>query len=171
MLDLIDGRYADAVARLSALARTGTGRGQVLVQVMATPYLVEAAAHDGGRPAAASPCSTTGPAARRARRGGRSQRAAGRCSPARRPEAEREFHAALRLHPADTDRFERARTELLFGRELAPPAPAPGRPGAPAPGPGGVHAARRHRVGRPCGEELRAAGSRSGRCGTARSSC
>ncbi|WP_435233464.1 LuxR C-terminal-related transcriptional regulator [Micromonospora aurantiaca (nom. illeg.)] len=119
VLDLIDGRYADAVARLSALARTRTGRGQVLVQVMATPYLVEAAAHDGGRPAAALAvfdhwASSTASPSRRA--------LAARCrallAPRGGPEAEREFHAALRLHPADTDRFERARTELLFGREL-----------------------------------------------------
>ncbi|MFD6609719.1 LuxR C-terminal-related transcriptional regulator [Micromonospora chalcea] len=119
VLDLIDGRYADAVARLSTLARTGTGRGQVLVQVMATPYLVEAAAHDGGRPAAALAvfdhwASSTASPSRRA--------LAARCrallAPRGGPEAEREFHTALRLHPADTDRFERARTELLFGREL-----------------------------------------------------
>ncbi|MET8195616.1 LuxR family transcriptional regulator [Micromonospora sp. NPDC005222] len=119
VLDLIDGRYADAAARLSELARTGTGRGQVLVQVMATPYLVEAAAHDGGRPAAALAvfdhwASSTASPSRRA--------LAARCrallAPRGGPEAEREFHAALRLHPADTDRFERARTELLFGREL-----------------------------------------------------
>ncbi|MBQ0897168.1 helix-turn-helix transcriptional regulator, partial [Micromonospora sp. U56] len=33
-------------------------------------------------------------------------------------EAEREFRAALRLHPTDAGAFERARTELLLGREL-----------------------------------------------------
>ncbi|GAA3754623.1 LuxR family transcriptional regulator [Micromonospora maritima] len=119
VLDLVDGRYADAVARLTALAGARTGRGQVLVQVMATPYLVEAAAHDGGRPGAALAvfdhwASSTASPSRRA--------LAARCrallAPRGGPEAEREFRAALRLHPADTDRFERARTELLFGREL-----------------------------------------------------
>ncbi|MEV0003671.1 LuxR C-terminal-related transcriptional regulator [Micromonospora sp. NPDC050980] len=119
VLDLIDARYADAVARLSALGSTGTGRGQVLVQVMATPYLVEAAAQDGGRPSAALAvfdhwASSTVSPSRRA--------LAARCrallAPRGGAEAEREFRAALRLHPADTDRFERARTELLFGREL-----------------------------------------------------
>src|SRR6185312_5664272 len=52
VLDLVDGRHAEAAARLASLARLGTGRGQVLVQVMATPYLVEAAAHLPHRPAA-----------------------------------------------------------------------------------------------------------------------
>ncbi|MCZ7437041.1 LuxR family transcriptional regulator [Micromonospora sp. WMMC241] len=119
VLDLVDGRHADAAARLAALARVGTGRGQVLVQVMATPYLVEAAAHDGGRPTAALAvfdhwASSTVSTSRRA--------LAARCrallAPRGGAEAEREFRTALRLHPADTDRFERARTELLFGCEL-----------------------------------------------------
>ena len=52
VLDLVDGRHAEAADRLASLARLGTGRGQVLVQVMATPYLVEAAAHLAHRPAA-----------------------------------------------------------------------------------------------------------------------
>lgn len=52
VLDLVDGRHAEAADRLASLARIGTGRGQVLVQVMATPYLVEAAAHLAHRPAA-----------------------------------------------------------------------------------------------------------------------
>lgn len=119
VLDLVDGRHADAATRLASLARTGTGRGQVLVQVMATPYLVEAAAHDGRRPAAALAvfdrwASSTASPSRRAL----SARCHALLAPRGSAEAEREFRTALRLHPTDTDRFERARTELLFGREL-----------------------------------------------------
>lgn len=119
VLDLVDGRHADAAARLASLARTGTSRGQVLVQVMATPYLVEAAAHDGGRPTAALAvfdrwASSTASPSRRAL----SARCHALLAPRGSAEAEREFRTALRLHPTDTDRFERARTELLFGREL-----------------------------------------------------
>ncbi|MGY0007370.1 LuxR C-terminal-related transcriptional regulator, partial [Micromonospora sp. I033] len=119
VLDLVDGRHADAATRLASLARSGTGRGQVLVQVMATPYLVEAAAHDGGRPTAALAvfdrwASSTASPSRRAL----SARCHALLAPRGSTEAEREFRTALRLHPTDTDRFERARTELLFGREL-----------------------------------------------------
>ncbi|MEV1328092.1 LuxR family transcriptional regulator [Micromonospora costi] len=120
VLDLTDGRHADAAARLAALARPGTGRGQVLVQVMATPYLVEAAAHLPHRPAAAAAlalfdrwASSTASPSRRAL----SARCHALLAPRGSAEAEERFRAALRLHPADAG-FERARTALLFGREL-----------------------------------------------------
>ncbi|MFC7546823.1 LuxR C-terminal-related transcriptional regulator [Plantactinospora sp. GCM10030261] len=121
VLDLVDGRHADAAARLAALAQPGTGRGQVLVHVMATPYLVEAAAQVGHRPAAHAALTVF------------DRWAAGTASPARRAIAARcrallaprgsveavdAFGTALRLHPATGGAFERARTELLFGREL-----------------------------------------------------
>ncbi|MGK5741075.1 AAA family ATPase [Micromonospora sp. URMC 103] len=120
VLDLTDGRHAAAAARLAALARPGTGRGQVLVQVMATPYLVEAAAHLPHRPAATAAlvvfdrwASSTASPSRRAL----SARCHALLAPRGSAEAEERFRVALRLHPADAG-FERARTALLFGREL-----------------------------------------------------
>ncbi|MCZ7374814.1 AAA family ATPase [Micromonospora sp. WMMC250] len=121
VLDLVDGRHAEAADRLASLARLGTGRGQVLVQVMATPYLVEAAAHLPCRPAATAAlavfdrwASSTASPLRRAL----SARCHALLAPRGGPEAEQEFQRALRLHPTDAGTFERARTELLFGQEL-----------------------------------------------------
>ncbi|MER7456787.1 LuxR family transcriptional regulator [Micromonospora sp. NPDC126480] len=121
VLDLVDGRHADAADRLAALARPGTGRGQVLVQVMATPHLVEAAAQLGHHARARAAlavfdrwASSTASPSRRAL----SARCHALLAPRGSAEAEEHFRAALRLHPADAATFERARTELLFGREL-----------------------------------------------------
>ncbi|MFC5927098.1 helix-turn-helix transcriptional regulator [Micromonospora vulcania] len=122
VLDLVDGRHAEAAARLASLARLGTGRGQVLVQVMATPYLVEAAAADlPHRPVATAAlavfdrwASSTASPLRRALSARCHALLASRGS----GEAEREFETALRLHPTEAGTFERARTELLFGQEL-----------------------------------------------------
>ncbi|MEV4497706.1 AAA family ATPase [Micromonospora arborensis] len=121
VLDLIDGRHAEAADRLASLARLGTGRGQVLVQVMATPYLVEAAAHLAHRPAATAAlavfdrwASSTASPLRRAL----SARCHALLAPRGGAEAERDFQTALRLHPTEAGTFERARTELLFGQEL-----------------------------------------------------
>ncbi|SCG55234.1 helix-turn-helix transcriptional regulator [Micromonospora halophytica] len=121
VLDLVDGRHADSAARLASLARPGTGRGQVLVQVMATPYLVEAAAHLAHHPAASAAlavfdrwASSTASPSRRAL----SARCHALLAPRGSDTAEQGFRTALRLHPADAGTFERARTELLFGLEL-----------------------------------------------------
>lgn len=121
VLDLIDGRQGDAAARLAALARPGTGRGQVLVQVMATPYLVEAATQPAYRPAAVAALTifdrwadSTASPLRRALAARCRALLAARGSDA----AEQGFRTALRLHPEGAGAFERARTELLFGREL-----------------------------------------------------
>ncbi|MEH0974235.1 AAA family ATPase [Micromonospora sp. CPCC 205546] len=121
VLDLVDNRPAAAAARLAALACPGTGRGQVLVLVMATPYLVEAATAVADRPAAAAAlavfdrwASSTASPSRRAL----SARCHGLLAQRGSAEAEREFRTALRLHPTDAGAFERARTELLLGREL-----------------------------------------------------
>ncbi|MGI5520403.1 AAA family ATPase [Micromonospora sp. CA-259024] len=121
VLDLVDGRHAEAADRLASLARLGTGRGQVLVQVMATPYLVEAAAQLAHRPAATAALavfdrwagSTVSPLRRAL-----SARCHALLAPRGGAEAEREFRMALRLHPTEAGAFERARTELLFGQEL-----------------------------------------------------
>ncbi|WP_233196750.1 LuxR family transcriptional regulator [Verrucosispora sp. ts21] len=121
VLDLVDGRYADAADRLATLARPGTGRGQVLVQVMATPHLVEAAAHDGrtarARAALAVFDRWAGSTASPLRRA-LSARCHALLAPRGSAEAEEHFDRALCLHPADAATFERARTELLYGREL-----------------------------------------------------
>ncbi|MGC4807589.1 LuxR C-terminal-related transcriptional regulator [Micromonospora sp. DT233] len=119
VLDLVDGRPDDAADRLAGLARPGTGRGQVIVQVMATPYLVEAAVHPAHRPAALAALAVfdqwadgTASPSRRAL----SARCHALLAPRGSAAAEEAFRTALRLHPAGG--FERARTGLLFGREL-----------------------------------------------------
>ncbi|WP_320064456.1 LuxR family transcriptional regulator [Micromonospora sp. RTGN7] len=121
VLDLADGRQSDAAERLAALARPRTGRGQVIVQVMATPYLVEAAVHQAHRPAAVAAlavfdrwANSTASPSRRAL----SARCHALLAPRGSAEAEEGFRTALRLHPAGGGAFDRARTELLFGREL-----------------------------------------------------
>lgn len=121
VLDLLDGRPEDAAARLAALARPGTGRGQVTVQVMATPYLVEAAAATVHRPAAVAALAvfdrwadSTASPSRRAL----SARCHALLAPRGSVAAEEGFRTALRLHPPGAGAFERARTAFLFGREL-----------------------------------------------------
>ncbi|MEU4569866.1 LuxR family transcriptional regulator [Micromonospora sp. NPDC023956] len=121
VLDLLDGRPEDAAARLAGLARPGTGRGQVTVQVMATPYLVEAAAASTHRPAAVAALAvfdrwahSTASPSRRAL----SARCHALLAPRGSAAAEEGFRAALRWHPPGDGAFERARTEFLFGREL-----------------------------------------------------
>ncbi|GAB7051870.1 LuxR family transcriptional regulator [Catenuloplanes indicus] len=121
VLDLLAGRPQEAVARLAGIADPRTGRGHVLVAVMAAPDLVEAAvlAGDPGAARAALTAfdrwaASTGEPLRRA--------LAARCHAllARRGSAEAEayFREALRLHLAGESEFERARTQLLFGRDL-----------------------------------------------------
>lgn len=125
MLDVAAGRSADAVTRLDALADPATGRGHVVVQVMATPHLVEAAARSADRSDRSTKAATaldifdrwagsTGDPARRA--------LVARCrallAPRGSGEAEEQFREALRLHRAGGVEFEQARTQLLYGREL-----------------------------------------------------
>lgn len=121
VLDLSAGRCDDALARLAALADPLTGRGQLLIQMMALPYLVEAAARCGDRTPALAPLAVfdgwaddTGDPARRAL----SARCHALLAPRGSDEAEQGFRTALLLHPANGSEFERARTELLFGKEL-----------------------------------------------------
>ncbi|GAB3136555.1 LuxR family transcriptional regulator [Micromonospora sonneratiae] len=143
VLDLVEGRNPDAAARLYALARPGTGRGQLVEQVMATPYLVEAVAHCGASGVVApsgvavpglATGSTTLVRVRAVRAlvvfdrwasgtGNPGRRAvSARCHALLAPRgsgvAEDYFRDALRLHTAGGAEFERARTELLFGQEL-----------------------------------------------------
>ncbi|MQY02812.1 LuxR C-terminal-related transcriptional regulator [Actinomadura macrotermitis] len=120
-LDLAAGRHAQAVAGLRATAWTGRGQGHLVVQVLATPQLVEAAARAGTAEAAGARealavyerwADSTGSPGRRA--------LAARCrallaSPAE--SAELYLHA-LDLHQQAECDFERARTQLLFGGTL-----------------------------------------------------
>jgi DNA-binding NarL/FixJ family response regulator len=120
ILDVAHGRLPEAASRIGAIADPARGRGQLFVHVMATPYLVEAAAATARRTAVGSLqvfgrwAAGTGDAVRRA--------IAARCNAllARRgsPEAEELFREALRLHRTGGNEFETARTQLLFGREL-----------------------------------------------------
>jgi DNA-binding CsgD family transcriptional regulator len=137
ILDVAHGRLPEAVSRIKGIADPATGRGQVLIHVMATPYLVEAAAASAARRAAVGSlavfdrwATATGDAVRRA--------IAARChallAPRGSQEAEEHFRESLRLHRGGTNEFESARTQLLFGREL-----------------------RRHRRGRRGDDHLRAA--------------
>lgn len=121
ILDLSAGRPAEALTRLGSIADPATGRGHVVVQVLATPWLVEAAARCGAgqaaRPAVEAfdrwACETGDPLR---------QALASRCrallADRASTEAEDLFRQALDLHAAAEADFERARTHLLFGQEL-----------------------------------------------------
>ena len=121
VLDLLAGRCDDALGRLSTMADPSTGSGNVLVQMTAAPYLVEAAA-GAGTPAVAVPAAAafvrwadaTADPTRRA--------LAARCRALLLPRgstaALAELERALALHPPAAGEFERARTALLLGREL-----------------------------------------------------
>jgi DNA-binding CsgD family transcriptional regulator len=122
VMDLASGRPADASARLAAVGDPATGRGQVVIQVLAAPWLMEAAARSGqDRQRALAVLdlferwahSTEAPLPRAL---------AARCHALLAPRdsgaAVAHFREALRLHRTGDADFERARTELLFGQEL-----------------------------------------------------
>ncbi|MDG4769877.1 LuxR family transcriptional regulator [Solwaraspora sp. WMMD792] len=122
VLELTAGHAEPALARLLSLAHPGTGRGQVLVQVMAAPYLIEAAAQLPGQRRTARnvlavfdawAASTANPVRRAL-----SARCHALLAPRGGESAQDWYRTALRLHPVGAATFERARTELLFGREL-----------------------------------------------------
>ncbi|GIF74878.1 LuxR C-terminal-related transcriptional regulator [Asanoa siamensis] len=121
VLDLVAGRAADALRRLSTMADPMSGSGTVLIQMTATPYLVEAAA-GAGDPAAAHAAAAVFDRWAAATGDPTRQALAARCRALLAPRgsgpALAEFETALRLHPADGGDFERARTELLLGRDL-----------------------------------------------------
>ena len=120
LLDVAEGRYADAAGRLWGVMRTAGGRGHLGVQIPATPTLVEAVARGGDRaPAreilwaydlwAASTANPTWLAL------------SARCHAllaATEDEADARYREAIRLHLAGDSPFARARTELLYGEEL-----------------------------------------------------
>ncbi|GAA3836818.1 hypothetical protein GCM10022403_081750 [Streptomyces coacervatus] len=118
-LDLADGRYAGAAARLRALAAFGPGHGHRAIRHLATPHYVEAAVRTGDTRVAraahadyhrwASAVRSTDDLALSAR-----------CRALLAPGAEAVDHyrTALDLHAQGDRDFERARTELLFGSAL-----------------------------------------------------
>jgi len=120
ILDLNDGRAAEAVPRLAGLCRVESGHGQLSIRVAATPHLVEACVR-AGDPAAAREALVifdlwarqTGNPAWLAL----SERC--RALVAEDPDrAGEHFRAALHQHELARSRFERARTQLLYGQEL-----------------------------------------------------
>ncbi|GIG42972.1 hypothetical protein Dsi01nite_010130 [Dactylosporangium siamense] len=120
LLDVAEGRHADAAGRLWGVMRTAGGRGHLGVQIPATPTLVEAVARCGDRaPAreilraydlwASSTASPTWLAL------------SARCHALladTEDEADERYRSAIRLHLAGDSPFARARTELLYGEEL-----------------------------------------------------
>ena len=121
LLDLHAARPAEAVARFASIAQPWSGRGHLVVYIMAAPYLVEAAVRAGDRPTAQRVLRLY------------DRWAAGLRDPARRALAARchglvaargsataleHFRTALRRHAEAESGFERAHTHLLFGQEL-----------------------------------------------------
>ncbi|GAA0557828.1 helix-turn-helix transcriptional regulator [Paractinoplanes ferrugineus] len=111
LLDLVEGRPADAATTLAAIVAAPAGRGSVVLRVAVVPHLVEAAG------AAAPPIDAfdrwagrTGEAAWLALRA--------RCRALRTTDgvaADDHFREALRRHDQG---FARAHTELLYGSQL-----------------------------------------------------
>ncbi|MET7419479.1 LuxR C-terminal-related transcriptional regulator [Dactylosporangium sp. NPDC005555] len=120
LLDVAEGRNADAAGRLWGVMRTAGGRGHLGVQIPATPTLVEAVARCGDRAPAREilgaydvwASSTANPTW---------LALSARCHALladTEDEADARFREAIRLHLAGDSPFARARTELLYGEEL-----------------------------------------------------
>jgi DNA-binding CsgD family transcriptional regulator len=119
-LDLADGRYADVVTHLRKIITDGSGSGHLIVQVGATPLLVEAALRCGQRAIAVdalrvydSWAGSTGSPHWLA--------LSARCHALlveNADEAEAYFREALGQHVLGTTEFDLARTGLLFGQHL-----------------------------------------------------
>jgi DNA-binding NarL/FixJ family response regulator len=119
-LDLAAGKPADALARLKALVSSKSGRGQLVIQIAATPHLVEAAVRCGERKVAEHAVSLFGPWATNTENTAWLALLA-RCRgllALTDEEADKHFGDALRLHLAGESEFDQARTELLYGQEL-----------------------------------------------------
>jgi DNA-binding CsgD family transcriptional regulator len=120
VLELVEGRPADAVARIDGLMSLETGHGQLVIRVAATPHLVEASVRSGDRAAARRSLEVFDVWARST--GNPAWLAlAARCHALVSEDesnAERHFTEALTHHLAAEADFERAKTELLYGQEL-----------------------------------------------------
>ena len=130
LLDLVEGRPRRTVERLGAIIVAASGRGNLIVQVAATPHLAEAAWRcdpptraSAGDPRAAALDRACEPFDRWAAGTGQPAWLAlrARCRALRAAEpraAEEHFEEALRQHSRGDADFARAHTELLFGRDL-----------------------------------------------------
>ena len=119
LLDVSDGRYPEAAARLTAIM-TSRGGGHLVVQLAATPQLVEAAVRcDAPGPARAALTVFDAWASHYANP--RWLALSARCHAllaGRAGEADDYFHEALEQHRLSSAEFDRARTELLYGQRL-----------------------------------------------------
>ena len=119
LLDLGDGHYPDAAARLTAIT-TDRGGGHLIVQLAATPQLVEAAVRcDARGPARAALKVFDAWASHYANP--RWLALSARCHAllaGRAGEADDYFREALEQHRLSAAEFDRARTELLYGQKL-----------------------------------------------------
>ncbi|WP_345637412.1 helix-turn-helix transcriptional regulator [Rugosimonospora acidiphila] len=120
LLDLMEGQFQSSVDRLDGLLAIGTGRGNLVVQVAATPHLVEAAARCADRTVPAEAvrifdlwAAYTGNPTWLALSARCHALLAGGAT-----EAEEYFREALRQHALGPPGFARAHTELLYGRQL-----------------------------------------------------
>ncbi|MER5505750.1 LuxR C-terminal-related transcriptional regulator [Streptomyces sp. NPDC002766] len=118
-LDLAEGRFAGAAARLRALAGFGPGHGHRAIRHLATPHYVEAAVRTGDTRVARAAHADYHRWATAVRSPDELALSA-RCRALLAPGAEAVdlYHEALDLHARGTRDFERARTELLFGAAL-----------------------------------------------------
>jgi len=118
-LDLADGRFAGAAARLRALAGFGPGHGHRAIRHLATPHYVEAAVRTGETRVARAAHADYHRWAT-AVRSPDDLALSARCRALLAPGAEaiEHYRSALDLHAHGTRDFERARTEFLFGSAL-----------------------------------------------------
>ncbi|MFI0543332.1 LuxR C-terminal-related transcriptional regulator [Streptomyces sp. WSLK1-3] len=118
-LDLTDGRFAGAAARLRALAGFGPGHGHRAIRHLATPHYVEAAVRtDDTRIARGAHADYHRWATAVDSPDDLALSARCRALLAPGEEAVQHYRTALDLHAHGTRDFERARTELLFGSAL-----------------------------------------------------
>ncbi|WP_280854261.1 helix-turn-helix transcriptional regulator [Streptomyces sp. SAI-041] len=118
-LDLTDGRFAGAAARLRALAGFGPGHGHRAIRHLATPHYVEAAVRtDDTRIARGAHADYHRWATAVDSPDDLALSARCRALLAPGEEAVEHYRTALDLHAHGTRDFERARTELLFGGAL-----------------------------------------------------
>lgn len=120
LLDLVAARPRPAAARLQQIVGSPPGLGDPVIQVAATPHLVEAVARAGGAgPRTAPPAGFDRWAVATGRPDWLALR--DRCAALTSDDesaADDHFRTALRRHRAGSDDFARAHTQLLYGREL-----------------------------------------------------
>ena len=118
-LDLAAGRHREAAARLRTATWNGHGQGHLVIQVMATPQFVEAAARIGETAEATEALGVFERWVSSTRSPDRLALAA-RCRAllALPSEASELYGEALDLHQQGACAFERARTQLLYGGAL-----------------------------------------------------